>query len=128
MIFLSDRVKLEKLYREWVGVFPVKDCPLSLIAFLNLKGLLNEGKVLELVKGEETKAVDTMTYGDIFKEFLEETNIMPSHINDWRPAIQPYFETSLAHAIIVWLKNGNEIVFISAKSKRMEKEKKDDKD
>lgn len=123
MILFSDRVKLEDIYRKFLKDNKAKDCPLSVISFLQLKGLLNEDKVLELTKGE----AKVMTYGDIFKEFLEETNIMPSHINDWRPAIPPYFETQLAHAIIVWLKNGNEIIFISAKSKRMEKEKKDDK-
>ena len=54
MFFFSHRVKLEKLYREWLEKEQAKDCPVSFIAFLQLKGLLNEDKALIFVT-EETK-------------------------------------------------------------------------
>lgn len=53
MIGFGHRVKLEKMYHEWLKENGVFDRPVSIIAFLQLKGLLNEDKVLEFLKGEK---------------------------------------------------------------------------
>lgn len=55
------------------------------------------------------------TYGSIFREFLESTDIKQEIIADWRPCQKPYFEVSFSMAIIVWLKNGSRIIYISEK-------------
>ena len=39
MLF-KDRIKLEKQYYEWIKDNDVKDCPLSVISFLDSIGLL----------------------------------------------------------------------------------------
>lgn len=53
------------------------------------------------------------TYGDIYKEFLENTDIDKDKISDYRPCKPPYFEYFVPCAITVWLKNGNSLIFIS---------------
>ena len=54
MFWFNHRVKLEKLYREWLEKEQAKDCIISFIAFLQLKSLLNEDKALIFVdKGEK---------------------------------------------------------------------------
>lgn len=52
MIFFSDRLKLESLFYRWArGHNPmIKECPSSVISFLQSNGLLNEDKVKEFVK------------------------------------------------------------------------------
>lgn len=55
----------------------------------------------------------TKTWGAIFKEFKESTGIFEDLIADYRPAQRPYFEVDLPMtAIIVWLKDGERIIYI----------------
>lgn len=44
IVLFSDRVKIGKLYTKWLTDNGVKDCPESFVAFLQIKGWLNEKK------------------------------------------------------------------------------------
>lgn len=46
MIWFKHRRKIERLYYEWAYLNGVADTPISLIAFMQIKGWLNEGKIL----------------------------------------------------------------------------------
>lgn len=62
-----------------------------------------------------------ITYGDIFKEFCESVNTgLTDQIRDYRPC-DPMFDVPfIPGGILVWLKNGAKIIYIS---KQMEGEK-----
>lgn len=47
MLWFSNRRKVERLYYEWAHKNGVADTPMSLIAFMQIKGWLNEEKILE---------------------------------------------------------------------------------
>lgn len=51
LLFFSDRMKLERIFYKWArSQTPmVKECPNSLIAFLEGNGLLNEEKVRQFI-------------------------------------------------------------------------------
>lgn len=55
-----------------------------------------------------------MTYGDIYKEFCKKfPNVK---INDYRPAGKLYISQlsrSLPNAIILWLKDGSKLIYMS---------------
>lgn len=53
-----------------------------------------------------------VTYGDIFKEFLSSTGINQALVSDYRPCGPPYFESNIPMAIIVYLKDDNELIYI----------------
>lgn len=53
-----------------------------------------------------------MTYGEIFNKFLEDTNIANNLINDYRPCTKMYGVPNISNAIVVWLNNGNKIIYI----------------
>lgn len=52
-----------------------------------------------------------MTYCDIYKEFKKVTNISDEMINDYRPCMEMYGVPFIANAIVVWLKNGDKIIY-----------------
>ena len=56
-----------------------------------------------------------MTYEDIYKLFKSETGIDGSLIDDYRPATPLYtdLKVSIPNAIVVWIKNGGKIIYIS---------------
>ena len=47
MLWFNNRKKVETLYYEWIQKNGVADTPMSLIAFMQIKGWLNEEKILE---------------------------------------------------------------------------------
>lgn len=49
----------------------------------------------------------------IFDEFLEVTKTDPEMIHDYRPCQPPYYDILIPMAIIVWLKNGSRLIYIS---------------
>lgn len=53
-----------------------------------------------------------MTYREIFNKFLEDTNIAENLINDYRPCTEMYRVPNISNAIVVWLNNGNKIIYI----------------
>lgn len=57
MILFSDRMKLAKLYEEWLKKSreqtPIQDCPQNVITFLQTIEALSEDRVKELVKDVE---------------------------------------------------------------------------
>lgn len=61
MLFFSDRLKLEKMFYKWArSQTPmVKECPNSLIAFLEGNSLLNEEKVRHFIE-ESNKQMPNM--------------------------------------------------------------------
>lgn len=57
-----------------------------------------------------------MTYSDIFEEFIRETHIDRHLINDYRPCCEMFDVPNIANAIVVWLKNGSKIIYITNKN------------
>ena len=57
---------------------------------------------------------EEMTYGDIYEEFC---NKFPNaEVEDYRPAVQMHVEqlnVGIPNAIIVWLKDGSKVIYIS---------------
>lgn len=54
-----------------------------------------------------------MTYGEIFNSFLTKTNIDRSIIEDYRPCCELFDVPNIPNAIIVWLCDGDKIIFIA---------------
>lgn len=55
-----------------------------------------------------------MTYGDIYKQFCDK--FPNAEVNNWRPADPmhiPQLLRPIPYAILVWLKDGSKLVFIS---------------
>ncbi|MCF8018138.1 MAG: hypothetical protein K9L62_01945 [Vallitaleaceae bacterium] len=59
-----------------------------------------------------------MTYGDIEKRFIEVTNIDVSAIDDYRPYIELFDVPNISGAIIIWLKNGDKIIYVPKSEKK----------
>ena len=59
-------------------------------------------------KGNEMK-----TWRYIYDEFLEVTKMDLEVISDFRPCGPPYYNVLIPMAIIVWLKNGSSLIYIS---------------
>ena len=55
-MWFSQRKQLEDKYYEWIKEHGVKDCPMSVIAFLDLNGYLVEDK-------PKKKAKEGVAYG-----------------------------------------------------------------
>lgn len=61
MLLFSQRKKLGDLYLEWIKENSILDCPLSMVSFMQINGLLNEDKAREmlglrpLVKSDEER-------------------------------------------------------------------------
>lgn len=55
-----------------------------------------------------------MTYGELFKDFLQKTNITDNDtiIEDYRPCDQMYGVPSIPNAIVIWFKDGTKIIYI----------------
>lgn len=55
-----------------------------------------------------------MTYGDIYNEFCKQfPNV---EVKDYRPAVEmyiPQISKAIPNAIIVWLRDGSRIIYIS---------------
>lgn len=55
-----------------------------------------------------------MTYNDIYNEFCKK--FPNAEIEDYRPAAQmylPQLQQGISNAIIVWLKDGSKVIYIS---------------
>lgn len=52
------------------------------------------------------------TFGDIYKEFLEESGISESNVDDYRPCTEPFYPVLINGAIIVWLKGGSRVIYL----------------
>ena len=53
-----------------------------------------------------------LTYGDIYKQFIADTGMSESLIDDYRPCVEAYDVPTISDAIVVWLKNGSKIIYI----------------
>lgn len=54
-----------------------------------------------------------MTYGEIYKQFLEKTGIPESLIDDYRPCVPLFDVPRINDAILVWLKGGGKLIYIA---------------
>ena len=55
-----------------------------------------------------------MTYGEIYEEFC--SKFPNAEVNDYRPAVPmhiPQLMRGIPNAIIVWLKDGSEVIYIA---------------
>lgn len=50
MTWFSQRLKLQDVYSEWCKENNIADCPMSVIAFLDTNGMINEDGVLEYLR------------------------------------------------------------------------------
>jgi len=71
---------------------------------------------LEKFKKQEDKRIIIMpkTYGDVYKEFYD--RFPNAEVEDYRPAVGLYIPQlleAIPNAIIVWLKDGSKIIYIS---------------
>ena len=64
MIHFTERLKINEDYYTWIEKtkeatgFEIKDCPISVLSFLNGKGFLNEAAIhKEYLKEEENDAI-----------------------------------------------------------------------
>lgn len=57
--------------------------------------------------------INVKTYGDLLDEFKEKYPSLADHIDDYRPCLTPYFEYYIPGAIVVYLKNGGQVLYIS---------------
>ena len=53
-----------------------------------------------------------MTYGELYEKFRKETGIADGVVTDYRPCAEPYYHTYIPNAIIVWLNNGDHLIYI----------------
>ena len=53
MLFFSERNKIAKMFEEWCKENNCAICSVNCITFLAMKGLLDENKIKEVIKGEE---------------------------------------------------------------------------
>lgn len=63
---------------------------------------------------ESNKEVKKMTYGEIYEEFCNKFS--NAEVDDYRPAAPLYVDelnTSIPNAIVVWLKDGSKIIYVS---------------
>lgn len=103
-ILKSDSKGIERYKNhEVVDWFPIKQAGL---VFLSMD--------LVFCIKESDKEVKEMTYGKVYEEFC---NKFPNaEVNDYRPAAPLYVDelnTSIPNAIIVWLKDGSKIIYVS---------------
>lgn len=71
------------------------------------------GHIAELKEMIKRDKENKMTYGDIFQEFLTETRIDRQNIEDYRPCCEMFDVPNVSNAIVVWLRNGAKIIYIS---------------
>ena len=57
-----------------------------------------------------------ITYGDIFKEFCDATNLQ-NMVENYRPCDEMFGVPFIPGAIIVWLNNGSKLIYISKETK-----------
>ena len=55
MLFFNHRRKLENLFLKWCKENGVANTPMSVVAFLQINGLIDEDKALEFVKNANEK-------------------------------------------------------------------------
>lgn len=58
------------------------------------------------------RCLSILTYGDIYKQFIADTGMSESLIDDYRPCVKTYDVPTISDAIVVWLKNGSKIIYI----------------
>lgn len=58
---------------------------------------------------------NVVTYGDIYNQFLVSTKTDESTVEDWRPCWPPYYDICIEMAIIVWLKDKSQLIYIYKK-------------
>lgn len=54
-----------------------------------------------------------MTYKEIYNRFFETTSIDRSLIEDYRPCCELFDVPNIPNAIVLWLRSGEKIIFIS---------------
>ena len=53
MLFFKHRMKIERMFLKWCKDNGIMDVPNSVVAFMQIKGWLNEDKILEDLKKED---------------------------------------------------------------------------
>lgn len=52
-----------------------------------------------------------MTYKQIYEIFLQDTKIDKDFIEDYRPCLEKYGQPNMQNSIVVWLKNGDQLIY-----------------
>lgn len=53
-----------------------------------------------------------ITYGDIYKQFIEETGIDETKLDDYRPCCEMFDVPNIPYGIVIWLKTGGKLIYI----------------
>lgn len=61
MLLFSERLKISKLYEEWISKYNAKDSAVNLLSFLHGKGWINEEKAKADLKYFESQKISTIT-------------------------------------------------------------------
>lgn len=77
-----------------------------------LTGSVAERAYNQLITNPNKKVV---TYGDIYNQFLNSTKTDVTTVEDWRPCYPPYYDTRIDMAIIVWMKDKSQLIYIYKK-------------
>ena len=77
-----------------------------------LTGSVAESVYNQLIMNPNKKVI---TYGDIYNQFLDSTKTDVTTVEDWRPCYPPYYDTCIDMAIIVWLKDKSQLIYIYKK-------------
>jgi hypothetical protein len=65
-----------------------------------------------------------MTYSELYKRAIKKLNLKQEDIEDYRPAAELYIDQitgTIPDAIIIWLKSGEQIVYIEPRAVREKK-------
>ena len=55
IVFFSDRLEIERAFNEWADKNGIAKVPNALVAFLEINGLLNEGKTIKWCKARRRR-------------------------------------------------------------------------
>ncbi len=53
------------------------------------------------------------TYGMLYQEFISKTKISTNTIDDYRPCCEMFGVPNINNAILIWLKDGTKLIYIS---------------
>ena len=84
---------------------------LNILYYLAGQGY-GDNTVWEIIDQMERKKENGVTYGEIFKKFQEKMGMDDKTVIDYRPCAEPYYHTYIPNAIIVWLNNGDHLIYI----------------
>jgi hypothetical protein len=57
LLLFSKRLRLAELYEAWIAKNNIRDCPLSVVSFLTMHGLIDQEKAIKFLSENDTNEV-----------------------------------------------------------------------